>query len=661
MLELLGQRREALHDRPVGRLGVAVVLLVLGDAEVGPVEELLEADHLRALGRGVPRELLVLVEHRLLVAGPGGLGDRGAYDRHAGLLRGRWRRCRVGLLSSRLNISLMFLLSPSRNISALSTGPSSRRSAWISPRITDRTPQGIAGASVAPIRAGELAPGDRLPTVRERGRRPRRSARRRSRRVAGAASYGPGRVARPRRHLRPRHAAPVAAAAPARPRRRGSATACGSTSRAARPTRRCCPASGPRFDRVSQRAPAPAPTRTSPVLPELREVLRRPGPTPAEVDHRRRRRHSTPSAARSSRSSRFGDRVVVEYPGFPPFFDLLEHSAPRSCPSSSTTRHRGPTSLRRALDARGGRRRPAAARAQPDRRLHDGRPRQRARRGAARRPPSAPWIVEDDHSGAIASAPTSRLGHLAARPRRARAQVLQVARPRPADRRARRPAAVVDALVARRMLGPGWTSRMLQTILARPAHRAAVARRGRRGAASVLRPPARPGRARSPSRGIAIARPTASTCGSRSATSAPRWSTWPPRHPRRRRHPFFPGEASPPQSGSRPGSSRRSTRPRWPPRWWAPQPPHRPHRMSCIRCPRNRVRTRGKQMRGTQRLRDPPTRTARVVASLAGLLHVAPAPPASAAEPFGDVNVRRTARRPAGSMSGAGRSTRDDV
>ena len=81
MLELLGERGEALHDRAVGRLGVAVVLLVLGDAEVRAVEQLLEADDLRAVGGGVAGELLVLVEHRLLVAGPGGLGDGGADDR----------------------------------------------------------------------------------------------------------------------------------------------------------------------------------------------------------------------------------------------------------------------------------------------------------------------------------------------------------------------------------------------------------------------------------------------------------------------------------------------------------------------------------------------------------------------------------------------------
>ena len=80
--ELLRERGEALHDRPVGGLGVVVVLHVLGDAEVRTVEQLLEADHLRALLLGLSGELLVLVEHRLLVARPGRLGDGRSNDRH---------------------------------------------------------------------------------------------------------------------------------------------------------------------------------------------------------------------------------------------------------------------------------------------------------------------------------------------------------------------------------------------------------------------------------------------------------------------------------------------------------------------------------------------------------------------------------------------------
>jgi hypothetical protein len=76
--QLGGERLEALGGRPRDRLGVRVVLLVLDLAEVRAVEELLEADHLRALGGGLAGVLLVSLDHRFLVAGPGGLDERRA-------------------------------------------------------------------------------------------------------------------------------------------------------------------------------------------------------------------------------------------------------------------------------------------------------------------------------------------------------------------------------------------------------------------------------------------------------------------------------------------------------------------------------------------------------------------------------------------------------
>src|SRR5699024_5002916 len=88
--QFLGERGEPLHDGTVDRLCERVVLPVLRDAEVRAVEELLEADRLGALRCGVVHELLVLVEHRLLVAGPGGLSDCDA--NHGFLLRGQGLR-----------------------------------------------------------------------------------------------------------------------------------------------------------------------------------------------------------------------------------------------------------------------------------------------------------------------------------------------------------------------------------------------------------------------------------------------------------------------------------------------------------------------------------------------------------------------------------------
>ena len=76
----LATRLEALRGRAVGdRLGVVVVLRLLHLAEVRTVEQLLEAHHLGAVGGGLTGGLLVLVDHRLLGAGPVGLQERSAH------------------------------------------------------------------------------------------------------------------------------------------------------------------------------------------------------------------------------------------------------------------------------------------------------------------------------------------------------------------------------------------------------------------------------------------------------------------------------------------------------------------------------------------------------------------------------------------------------
>ena len=75
--QLLGQGLHPLGGRAVGdELGVAVVLRILDLAEVGAVEELLEEHHLGALLRRLVGVALVLLDHRLLVAGPARLQER---------------------------------------------------------------------------------------------------------------------------------------------------------------------------------------------------------------------------------------------------------------------------------------------------------------------------------------------------------------------------------------------------------------------------------------------------------------------------------------------------------------------------------------------------------------------------------------------------------
>jgi DNA-binding transcriptional MocR family regulator len=74
-------------------------------------------------------------------------------------------------------------------------------------------------------------------------------------------------------------------------------------------------------------------------------------------------------------------------------------------------------------------------------------------------------VVEDDHSGSISTAPDVSLGRWL--PERV-IHVRSFSKSHGPDLRIAAlggPSAVIDRIVARRMLGPGWTSRMLQRIL----------------------------------------------------------------------------------------------------------------------------------------------------------------------------------------------------
>lgn len=80
--EFLGQCLEALRRGAGDGLGVLVELDVLDLAEVGPVEQLLEAHHLCTMGSGLPSVVLVGDDHRLLVAGPARLHERRSHHTH---------------------------------------------------------------------------------------------------------------------------------------------------------------------------------------------------------------------------------------------------------------------------------------------------------------------------------------------------------------------------------------------------------------------------------------------------------------------------------------------------------------------------------------------------------------------------------------------------
>ncbi|PUA79906.1 GntR family transcriptional regulator [Nocardioides currus] len=326
----------------------------------------------------------------------------------------------------------------------------------------DRSPQGIAGVFGRAIRAGELAPGDRLPTVREvaaeLGVSPATvsaawQALRRTGVVVSRGRSGTFVRETPRAWLSPRQRGLVGASPDGLRLDLSRGT----------PDPELLPSLGPAFGRVSARAGTGV-YQDEPVLPQLRSVLQETWPYPVEVvtvvDG------ATDGIARVlEQCVRLGDRVALESPGYPPFYDLVESLGAEIVPVEVDGSGLRPESLRAALDSR-----PVALVLQP--RAHNptgvSMTPERAGRLASvlgGRPHAVPWIVEDDHSGAISTSPDVSLGtHLPDRV----VHVRSFSKSHGPDLRIAAlggPAEMVDPLVARRMLGPGWTSRMVQTIL----------------------------------------------------------------------------------------------------------------------------------------------------------------------------------------------------
>ena len=329
--------------------------------------------------------------------------------------------------------------------------------------MTDRSPHGIAGAFGRAIRSGELEPGERLPTVRE---------------VATELGVSPATVSAAWQALRRtgvvvsrgRAGTFVQETPPAwlSPRQRGlvGAGPGGLRMDLSRgvPDPALLPSLGPALGRVSARAGTGV-YQDEPVLPQLRSVLEATWPCPSEVitvvDG------ATDAIARVlEQCVGLGDRVALESPGYPPFSDLVESLGAEIVPVELDASGLRPESLRAALDAS-----PVALVLQP--RAHNptgvsmsperARSLARVLRRRGRRP--LPWIVEDDHSGAISTSPDVSLGtHLPDRV----VHVRSFSKSHGPDLRIAAlggPAELLDPLVARRMLGPGWTSRMVQTIL----------------------------------------------------------------------------------------------------------------------------------------------------------------------------------------------------
>ncbi|GAA4817519.1 PLP-dependent aminotransferase family protein [Nocardioides caeni] len=327
--------------------------------------------------------------------------------------------------------------------------------------LADRSPRGIAGAVSRAIRAGELVSGDRLPTVRdvaaELGVSPATvsaawQALRRTGLVTSRGRAGTFVSGEPVRWLSPRQR-DLMGSGPDHPRfdlSRGT------------PDPDLLPALGPALQRVSARA-GTLTYQEQPVLPALRDVLVAAWPYDAPsltvVDG------ATDAIARVlEQVVGYGDRVVLESPGFPPFYDLVEALGAEVVPVELDGEGIRPASLRAALA-----RKPVAVVLQPRAHNPTGVSTTAARAEAIarvlKRAATTPWVVEDDHCAGISGAPVVTLaewlpGHVV--------HVRSYSKSHGPDLRIAAmsgPPALLDPLVARRMLGPGWTSRMVQTIL----------------------------------------------------------------------------------------------------------------------------------------------------------------------------------------------------
>ncbi|MCS5718915.1 aminotransferase class I/II-fold pyridoxal phosphate-dependent enzyme [Herbiconiux sp. CPCC 205763] len=325
-----------------------------------------------------------------------------------------------------------------------------------------RTPEGIAAAISRLIRSGALSAGDRLPTVRD---------------VAATLGVSPATVSNAWQALsgvglitsRGRAGSYVLqASTPWMPPHFGELAGSHVVARLDLSTGTPDPELLPDLSGALTKLPTRADTASylsAPVLPDLDLLLRAAWPYPVAsltiVDG------ALDAISRSLETLvRYGDRVVVENPTFPPFLDLLDHIGVERLAVDLDAEGMLPEQLARALQLN-----PVAILLQPRAQnptglsMTESRMREIARVLRAHEHLGDPVVIEDDHSGEISSAPPLSIGRWL--PHRT-LHIRSYAKSHGPDLRIAAlggPEALIDRIVARRMLGPGWTSRMLQTIL----------------------------------------------------------------------------------------------------------------------------------------------------------------------------------------------------
>lgn len=326
--------------------------------------------------------------------------------------------------------------------------------------VEDRSPKGIAAAVHRLIRAGRLTTGDRLPTVRDLARDLGVSPATVS--EAWQALAGVGAIqARGRAGTFVRDTAE-----PSRPARYlgigGGPLAEGLNLSSGTPDPSLLPPLREAVERVVARSTSWTTSYLDdPVLPELDRVLRAGWPfEPARL--------TVVDGALDAMSRivdlrvRFGDRVAMESPGFPPLIDLLERAGADVVGLELDEQGVTPRSLAGALVVD-----PVVVFLQPRAQNPTGISMSRARCAelADVLAGSRTVVVEDDHSGDIATGADVSLGRFL--PDRT-VHIRSYSKSHGPDLRIAAmggSADVIDPLVSRRMLGPGWTSRLLQAVL----------------------------------------------------------------------------------------------------------------------------------------------------------------------------------------------------